>query len=162
MRKCQSCEIQVRLQDQLVHHDLTTTGDIFLSSSKLMVLSVLAVLTAMNKLLLEVSKPSVSKHPRRFLFQTIVLLIHELRLRTYSSIKQILITGKTKIMISTVFWLQMTQICISSQLCSLILLTVKQLRMGEKTKDNNPYLVMQFCFYISERCLSFQEQVKTV
>lgn len=59
MRKCQSCEIQVRLQDQLVHHDLMT-GDTFLSSSELMVLSVSAVLTAMNKLLLEVSKPSVS------------------------------------------------------------------------------------------------------
>lgn len=161
MRKCQPCEIQVRLQDQLVHHDLMT-GDTFLSFSELMVLSVLAVLIAINQLLLQVSKPSAFNSIQANLFQTVVLLIYELRLRTYSSIKQILLTGKTKIMISPGFWLQMTQIYISNQFCSLILLTVKQLRMGEETKDNNPYLVMQFCFYISERCLSFKEQVKTV
>ena len=52
MRKCQPCEIQVRLQDELVHHDLMT-GDTFLSFSELMVLSVLAVLTAINQLLFQ-------------------------------------------------------------------------------------------------------------
>ena len=48
MRKWQPHEIQVSLQDQLVHHDLMT-GEIFLSSSFLIVLNFLATLKVMNK-----------------------------------------------------------------------------------------------------------------
>lgn len=54
MRKCQLHEIQVRLQDQLVHHELMV-GETFLTSSLFMLLKVLATMTVLNK------GPEVSK-----------------------------------------------------------------------------------------------------
>lgn len=48
IRKRQPHEIQVRLQEQLVHHALMV-GEMLLSSSFLMVLNALATLTVTNE-----------------------------------------------------------------------------------------------------------------